>query len=57
MQKFLLFEVSELCAKNKDTDQKQGIDLLNDKILQGTIIENFCHVPEYGKILVLVNTK
>jgi hypothetical protein len=57
MQKFLLFEVSELCVKNKDVDQKNGIDLLNDKIMGGTIIESFCYVPEYGKILVLVNTK
>jgi|WetSurMetagenome_2_1015567.scaffolds.fasta_scaffold108486_4 hypothetical protein len=61
MQKFILVDVSELCdkcdAQGKEVDSKLGIDLLNDKISEGTIIEGFCFVPSYQKILVLINTK
>jgi hypothetical protein len=61
MQKFILVDVSELCDKKdsqgKEIDAKNGIDLLNDKITEGTVIQGFCFIPAYQKVLILLNTK
>lgn len=61
MQKFILVDVSELCdrkdTQGKDVDLKTGVDLLNTQIAEGTIIENFCFIPVYQKVLILLNTK